>query len=47
MDNDERNLSGSGIHGQTVVVAPEAGIVIALYSGPVPTATAPSNTGVE
>jgi hypothetical protein len=30
--NDERDLSGSGIHGQTVVVAPEAGIVIALYS---------------
>jgi CubicO group peptidase (beta-lactamase class C family) len=30
--NDGRELSGSGIHGQTVVVAPEAGIVIALYS---------------
>ena len=30
--NDERDLSGSGIHGQTLYVAPEAGIVIALYS---------------
>jgi len=30
--NDERDLSGSGIHGQSVRVAPEAGIVIALYS---------------
>lgn len=30
--NDERDISGSGIHGQTVRVAPEAGIVIALYS---------------
>jgi CubicO group peptidase (beta-lactamase class C family) len=30
--NDERDLSGSGIHGQTIRVAPEAGIVIALYS---------------
>jgi CubicO group peptidase (beta-lactamase class C family) len=30
--NDGRELSGSGIHGQTVVVAPKAGIVIALYS---------------
>ncbi len=30
--NDGRDLSGSGIHGQTVRVAPEAGIVIALYS---------------
>lgn len=30
--NDEREISGSGIHGQTLVVAPEAGIVIALYS---------------
>jgi hypothetical protein len=30
--NDGRELSGSGIHGQTLVVAPEAGIVIALYS---------------
>ena len=25
-------LSGSGIHGQSIRVAPEAGIVIALYS---------------
>jgi CubicO group peptidase (beta-lactamase class C family) len=30
--NDERDLSGSGIHGQTIRVAPKAGIVIALYS---------------
>jgi CubicO group peptidase (beta-lactamase class C family) len=30
--NDERDLSGLGIHGQTLYVAPEAGIVIALYS---------------
>ena len=30
--NDGRDLNGSGIHGQTVYVAPEAGIVIALYS---------------
>jgi CubicO group peptidase (beta-lactamase class C family) len=30
--NDERDLSGSGIHGQTIRVAPEPGIVIALYS---------------
>ena len=30
--NDERDISGFGIHGQTVRVAPEAGIVIALYS---------------
>ena len=30
--NNERDLSGSGIHGQTLRVAPKAGIVIALYS---------------
>jgi hypothetical protein len=30
--NDERDLYGSGIHGQTVRVAPGAGIVIAAYS---------------
>lgn len=30
--NDERDLSGYGIHGQTVWVAPGPGIVIALYS---------------
>jgi CubicO group peptidase (beta-lactamase class C family) len=30
--NDERDLSGYGIHGQVVRVAPEAGIVIAMYS---------------
>ena len=30
--NDERDILGYGIHGQTVRVAPVAGIVIALYS---------------
>jgi CubicO group peptidase (beta-lactamase class C family) len=30
--NDERHLFGSGIHGQTLLVAPGAGIVIAMYS---------------
>ncbi len=30
--NDERDLSGYGIHGQILRVAPEAGIVVALYS---------------
>lgn len=30
--NDERDLFGSGIHGQTLQVAPKAGIVIALFS---------------
>jgi len=30
--NNERDLSGSGIHGQTLWVAPGPGIVIALYS---------------
>jgi hypothetical protein len=30
--NEERDLSGVGIHGQFLRIAPEAGIVIALYS---------------
>lgn len=30
--NDERDISGSGIHGQALRVAPEAGIVVVLYS---------------
>ena len=28
--NDERDLLGSGIHGQTLLVAPGAGIVVAM-----------------